>query len=189
MNGKAATSGFSSVWCKRQLFEHRRSHQLQLMQYLGIFNNPENSLSQLAQKLADYETYFKQHRALINRFSIAAVKFFNREFFPSSNFTSIVDGHGQLNALGMSYELEFHFVILENMPTTILEVSLPAKVHRAKETLALWHVDESGNVRSNSNQEFGPNTIDDKSFMLEIADTTLQAYFALAQKEMPLGKP
>ena len=146
-------------------------------------------MSKLAEKLAAYEISFKHHQNLINRFSIAAESAFNLKYFPSSKFISIVDGNGQYEALGMRYELDFHFVVLEDIPTTILEVSLPAKVHRAKEMLGLWYVDMSGNVLPNFDKQSGSNTIDDKSFMLEIADTTLQAYFALAQKEMPLGKP
>lgn len=142
-------------------------------------------MSQLAQKLAAYEEHFKSHQHQVNRFFLMAEKAFNTEFFPSSTVTREGDSAGHLAALGMRYEMDFRFVVLDAGPTTLLEVSLPATVHTPKERLALWYVDRLGNVRPALDNGFHPDSIDDRSFLLEILDTAQRAYFALVKKALP----
>ena len=142
-------------------------------------------MSDLARKLAGYEDHFKSHQHQVNRFFLMAEKAFNTQYFPSSAVTRKGDNAGDLTALGMHYELDFRFVVLEAGPTTMLEVSLPATGHAPKERLALWYVDRLGNVRPAQNNGFNPDSIDDRSFLLEILDTAQRAYFALVQGDLP----
>lgn len=142
-------------------------------------------MSDLARKLAAYEKHFQSHQDQVNKFFAMAEKAFNTEFYPSSTVTRQGDSAGQLGALGMRYELDFRFVVLEARPTTLLEVSLPATVHTPKERLALWYVDHLGNVRPALDNGFNPASIDDISFLLEMLDTAQRAYFALVKKALP----
>lgn len=143
-------------------------------------------MSDLARKLAAYEDHFKSHQHQVNKFFLMAEKAFNTELFPSSTVTRQGDSAaGHLAALGMRYDLDFRFVVLEAGPITILEVSLPATVHAPKERLALWYVDRLGNVRPALGNGFNPASIDDTSFLQDILDTAQRAYFALVQKDLP----
>jgi len=142
-------------------------------------------VTQLVGKLAGYEDHFKSHQHQVNRFFAMAGTAFNTQYFSSIAVTRESDNSGYLTAMGMRYELDFRFVALEAGPTTLLEVSLPATAHAPKERLALWYVDRLGNVRSALDNGFNPDSIDDRSFLLDVLDTAQRAYFAIVQKDLP----
>ena len=137
----------------------------------------------LTEKLTTYEALFKIHQDQVDKFFKMAEHPFDEESFPSIRVTRREPGEGVLVTLGTKYELSFRFVVLAH-PTSILEVSLPATTHTDKQRLALWYVDDLGNVRAMVDSSSSLANINDRSFLVALVDRAQTAYFALVKKTL-----
>lgn len=123
---------------------------------------------------------YSNFKGLFKRFCDEAAKQLNGNAYPSYvSFSAGADGaSAKLQALDRTFEISLHFLIVENAPWGVLQVSLPQE---NKEPVRLFHLlfDNLGNVKPTSDAPKDRHTfLASTGFMKTFVDRAAREYFS-----------
>ena len=143
------------------------------------------------QPFANAVKHYPNFKALFRQFCDAAAKQLNGNAqLPLVSFSVMSDGNSaSLHALGRTFDISLRFVILDNIPWGVLEVTVPGET---KEPVRLFHVlfDELGNVKDTlDNSAPARGSFQSSESLANFLDQVVEKYFSYLQNLKGLRAP
>ena len=122
---------------------------------------------------------YPHFKTLFKEFCDTATKWLNgNAYLPGVNFSTRGDGaSAQLQAFDRTFEISLHFLIVENAPSGVLQISLP---EASKEPVRLFHLffDEHGKVKVAPDAPADLDFLDRIEFVKTFVNRVAHEYFS-----------